>query len=198
MGGSLSVTRWVAGAACAAGTILGLSAPLMAQAPTVPSGASAAKAKELVTVLQEKKLSAFAVRDTSQPGRYVAVYHVPGVQLLLVSALYERPTDLEYRLYQKDFSGAYADLRSSVLSKNKHFVEDAFCDGLVPHPPKGQMSDTETVESTKHIFDGDFADPKKRNQQKITFEAYAKQFTTADEGYTRMLTLLLEELKKVG
>jgi hypothetical protein len=181
----------------AAGACVVFSGALSAQAPVIPAGASQARAKELVAALAAKKLETFAAVDGSEPSRFVAVLHVPNVQLLLVSAVYERPTDIEYRLYHKDYQTAYADLRSSILSKKRVYVEDAFCDGLLAQPAKkAALFDTETVETEKHIFDGAFADPRKRNDTRITLDEYSKRFKEADDRYTRLLTLLLDELKK--
>ena len=48
------------------------------------------------------------------------------------------------------------------------------------------------------MFDGDFADPRRRNQKKISQDEYLKAFSAADERYTRLLTILIEELKKAS
>ena len=174
-----------------------LAAVVSAQTPTIPTGASAAKAKELAAALTGKKLEAFAARDTSQEGRYVAVYLVPNVQLLVVSALYERPSDIEYRLYHKEYQTAYADLRSSLLAKNRVYVEDAFCDGLQPQPPKkAPVFDNVMIDTEKHVFDGAFADPRRRNDTRISLEDYTKRAAADDERYTQLLTMLLDALKK--
>jgi hypothetical protein len=169
-----------------------------AQAPQAPAAASTAKAKELVGLLQSKKLEAFAVRDPAENGRFIAALLVPNVQLLLVTAAYERPMDIEYRLYHKDFMGAYMDLNSSVYSKARTFVEDSKGDGLIALPGKDPMHDSVKVETQRHVFDGAFADPKRRNDKRIPQEEYFKAFSSADESYTRLLGLLLEELKKLG
>ena len=107
--------------ACMTWAALGVGAQTPAAAPA-PVAASAGEAKELVTLLQSKKLEAFAVPDPSHAGRFVAVLHVPNVQLLVVAASYERASDIEYRIYQKDFQGAYADLRSGIMSSNRVLI----------------------------------------------------------------------------
>ena len=188
----MSKTSWLlaAGAACLAAAL-----PLAAQM-SLPAAKSAGQAKELLSLLQSKKLEAFAVPDPAQPGRFVAVYGIPGVQLLVVSASYERPTDIEYRIYHKDYSGAYADLKSGTMSTGRTFIEDMAGDGLQAMPGKNQAGDVITVGAEKHVFDGDFADPKKRNQKKVSQDDYLKSYTSADETYARLLGALLEELKK--
>jgi len=172
-----------------------MAGPLAGQAG-LPLTKSGSQAKELLSLLQAKKLEAFAVADPSQPGRFVAVYGIPGVQLLVVTASYERPTDIEYRIYQKDYSGAYADLKSGTLAKDRTFIEDMSGDGLQAAPPKNQIGDAVTMGADKRVFDGDFADPKKKNQKKISQEDYMKSYSSADETYTRLLGALLEQLKK--
>jgi hypothetical protein len=162
----------------------------------LPTPKSGGQAKELASLLQAKKLDAFAVPDPAQPGRFVAVYGIPGVQLLIVVATYERPSDIEYRIYQKDYTGAYADLKSGVISKDRVFIEDMSGDGLQAAPAKNQVGDTLTIGAEKRVFDGDFADPKKKNQKKISQEDYVKSYSSADETYTRLLGALLEQLRK--
>ncbi len=181
-----------------AGLVLGVSSVVWCQAPTVPVGTTSAKAKELVALLQSKKLDPpVYAAHADVDGRFVAVLLIPGVQLLVVAAQYERPTDIDYRIYNKDFMGAYSDLRASVLSKNRVVIEDAFCDGLVAQPGKDQLvSDSASIESGKHVFDGVFADPKKRDPKKISLEDYSKNFSSADQQYSTLLDLLLTQLKK--
>jgi hypothetical protein len=175
---------------------LGAAVVLTAQAPTAPPAASTAKAKELVALLQAKKLEAIAARDPAQAGRFVAALLIPNVQLLAVSSSYSRPLDIEYYLYQKDFMSAYVNLNSSTLISEKVFIEDALHDGLVALPGKTLGHDTFTDGSTRQVFDGDFADPKRKNQKKISQDDYLKRYSTADEKYTKILALLIEDLKK--
>jgi hypothetical protein len=169
---------------------------LAVSAQALPAPTSPARVKELVALLQSKKLEAFAVKDTAETGRFVAVYLVPNVQLMLISAGYERPTDVEYRIYQKDFTNAYAELNSSVLAKDKVFFQDALCDGLLPKSSKG-AEDIVTIGTTKRVFDGDYNDPKKKpDPKKPSLEDYVKAFSDADAKYTSFVTMLLDELKK--
>lgn len=195
MGQHASARRWLTAAAVG----VALAATLVsAQAPPAPAAASVARAKELVGLLQAKKLEAFAIRDPAENGRFVAALLVPNVQLLLISAAYERPMDIEYRLYQKDFMGAYMDLNSSVYSKARVFIEDSKGDGLNALPGKDPQHDSFKVDAERRIFDGAFADPKRRNDKRIPQEDYFKAFSTADDKYSRMLGLLVEELKKLA
>jgi hypothetical protein len=180
--------------ACAIVAAMTWSASALAQAPVATSPAHV---KELVGLLQAKKLEAFAVKDTETPGRFVAVLLVPNAQLMLVSAAYERPTDIEYRIYAKDFMNAYAELNSGIMSKDKFFVEDALCDGLVAKPANG-VDDTVTIGAEKHVFNGDYTDPKKKpDPKKPNQDQYFKVFADADARYTKLLSMLVDELKKI-
>lgn len=168
-----------------------------AQAPAPPASASATKAKELVGLLQAKKLEAIAARYPGEAGRYLAALLVPNAQLLVVSASYTRPEDIEYYLYQKEFMNAYVNLNSSALAEKRLFIEDALHDGLVALPGKSLAHDSVTSGTTRQVFDGDFLDPRRRNPpKKISQEDYLKAFAAADEQYTKLLGVLIDELKK--
>lgn len=178
--------------------VLAAAIELTVGAQALPAPTSPARVKELVALLQSKKLEAFAVKDAAETGRFIAVYLVPNVQLMLISAGYERPTDVEYRIYTKDFTNAYAELNSSVLAKDKVFFQDALCDGLFPKTTNG-AEDIVTTGTTKRVFNGDFNDPKKKpDPKKISQEEYVKAFTDADAKYTSLVTMVVEDLKKLG
>ncbi|MEZ5320346.1 MAG: hypothetical protein R2752_23290 [Vicinamibacterales bacterium] len=169
-------------------------APAAFQDPSIPGAASPARAKQLVSALQARKLQAFAVKDPKNAGHYVAVLHVPGAQLLVVGARHGRPSDVDYYLYKKDYMNAYQDLNSSVLSQDKVLVEDSYADGLVAVPGKDLASDTVTMGGAAQVFDGVFADPKKRNDKRMPMADYAKAFGEADASYVQMLDALLAAL----
>lgn len=179
----------------ALGATAAIERPVLSQA-AAPAAASAPKVKELVAALQGRKLEAFAVRDPSAPGRYVAVLHVPGVQLILVSAVYDRVSDMDYRFYHKDYMNVYLDLRSGVLSKDKVFIEDAAADGLVALPGKTPFHDSVTLGTAQQTFNGNVVDPKRKGQPRMSQDDYLKAFVDADAQYTRMLGLLLDGLKQ--
>jgi hypothetical protein len=184
-----------------AGLCLALAPTLRAQAPPAPSGAaaSAAKVKELIALMQSKKLEAIAAKDPEGSGRFVAALHIPGVQLLVVSAAYSKPSELDSRLYYKDFMNAYVDLNTSVHSSDRMFIEDALCDGLIALPGKGNLArDSARLGAEQQVFDGDFAGPNQRNSKKVSHEVYQKRFSTAEERYVRVLGLLIEEMKKMS
>lgn len=159
------------------------------------ASASSAKAKELVVALQAKKIEAFAVPDPQTPGRYIAVLHVPGAQLLVVAATYEKALEMDSRIYYKDFNNAYADLRTGIYAKDKVWFEDARGDGLVAVPGKDPAYDSVKLGEQQRDFDGDFVDAKHKNPKKISEDDYFKLFKEADQRYARLLGLLLDAVK---
>jgi hypothetical protein len=163
----------------------------------VPASTSAPKAKELATLMKEKKLEAFAMRTSTTENRFAAVNVLPGAETLAVSALYSRPTDIEYWIYQKDYAHAYGDLVSGALASERFFVEDVMGDGLMAVPPKGAVSDTVTVGGKKQLLEGP-ADPKKRNDTRPALDVYTKMYTDADKQYCALLDGIITELKKSG
>ncbi len=180
----------------AVAVVAGLGLVPLAGAPQAPPGASPAKAKELGALLQSRKLEVFATAETGS--KFVAVLHVPGVQLLLVSAAYGRPLDFEYRLFHKQYLEMYQELRSSPLAADKFVVEDVLADGLLAIPVRKTAPDVATLGSERRVFDGDFADPRRRNQNKIAQEDYFKAYERADERYTALLDLLIAAVKKAS
>ncbi len=168
----------------------------LAAAQAAPA-ASVARAKELAGLMASRKLDAFAVRESAISDRFIAVMMVPDVQMLVVSANYGRPTDMEYFIYQKDYVSAYRDLQGSALAKDRLFVDDVLCDGLVAVPAKNSLPDAVTIDAAKQLFSGP-ADPKKRNDTRTPADAYGKAFADADQRYVRMLDNLIAELKKPG
>jgi hypothetical protein len=85
-----------------------------------------------------------------------------------------------------------------VHSKDKTFIEDALCDGLVALPGKSLARDSALIGTDRQIFDGDFAKPSQRNSKKVPHDVYHKRFSTAEERYVRVLGVLIEEVKKMS
>ena len=157
--------------------------------------ASVAKAKELAATMKAKKLEAFAMRDATAPNRFIAVICNPDVQILLVNAAYGRPSDIEYRLLQKDYTTAYRDLKTATIATDRFFVDDILGDGLVAVPVKNGLPDSTALDATKTVFEGP-ADPKKRNDKRMAADAYAKIFSETDQRYAQLLDAIVAELKK--
>jgi hypothetical protein len=183
----LTILRAAGRIAClAAAALLTASSPLFAQ-----ESKSAAAAKQLADVLDRLKLEAIAAPDPSDPGAFAAALYFQGGQLLVVSAKYSAPPLLTAKLAKKDYRDVYIDLNSASIAGSKIFVMDQACDGLVAKPGDG-AADTWEQGNTTTAFDGDW------KKAKISEDEYMKTFSSADERYARILTLLTEQARKSG
>ena len=123
---------------------------------------SAAIAKELVQVLDAKKLDSIAAKTPAGEGNYAAALYFPNVQLLVVSGRYSAPQLMEPRLAGKQYRDTYMELSGTVAPDSKIFVQDMGEPGLSPKKQEN-MYDTWTQagkmrknsQSTKDFLDGD-------------------------------------------
>lgn len=168
------------------GTIIATGIPASAQAQ------SPALAKELVAGLASKKLDCVAAKDPSHEGQYVAALHLPGVQLLVVSARFADPTAMDFRLFSGDCMGAYADLNAAVTAQDRVIYNDLGADGLNAAPKKDAPRDGITKAGAEMKFD---ADKTALKAAKLSPDAYQKLFADADTQYADFLKLLLDRLK---
>ena len=170
--------------------VLGVAALcLPAMASAQQAGKSVAVAKELTTLMEQKKLDAIAAKIPDGTDRFAAALYFPGIQLLVVSGHYSAPQLMEPRLTKKEYKDTYMELTGTVAPDTKIFVQDLGVPGLT-QKKQDNMYDTWTQGGKPIMFDGD------PNKQKITDEDYAKTFAAADEEYTKILTALLAEAKK--
>jgi AMP-binding enzyme len=148
--------------------------------------ASAPLVNELAGVMAEEKMEAIAAGDPAEPDRFVAALLFPGVQLLVVSARYSAPALLAEQLERKGYRDIYAALHGAPIAETKFFVQDMGVDGL--HLEPGASVDVvyqRNVEQT--MFDGH---PEQHGMSKA---AYAEKFEQADERYSHLLRLLIDQ-----
>jgi hypothetical protein len=169
----------------AASLALACAAPVFAQ-----ESRSAAAAKDLGDVLDRLKLDSIAAPDPTEPGTFVAALYFQGAQLLVVSAKYAAPSLLVDKIAKKEYRDAYIDLNSASVAGSKIFVMDQGANGLIGRPGDDQPSDTWEQGNKTLAFDGDW------RKAKLSEEEYMKTFSSADERYARILTLLAEQAKK--
>ena len=166
---------------------LGLLVPSQANAQ---ESKSESLARELVTALSTAKLESIAAPDPSQPGTYVGALHIPGVQLMMVSAKYPAPDSIEFKLANKAYRDIYLDLSAAGLAE-RVVVEDTRGDGIrVRRRTDSEPFDSIEVGGKQLALDYDF------KRQKISLADYLKAFATAEDRYVAMLKALLEQLKK--
>ncbi len=167
-------------------TLLAALCPALAAAQ---SSKSAAIAKDLITVLEAKKLDAIAAKQTPDSDRYVAALYYPGVQLLVIAGKYPAPMLLDHRIAKKEYRDVYMELSGTVAKETKVFVMDMGAPGLTQKKDNGFL-ESWTEGDKQVIFDGNW------DAQKISEADYNKTFAAADDEYAKMLTALLAEAKK--
>jgi hypothetical protein len=148
-------------------------------------------ARELSTLLAGRNLSAIATQDPERPDRFVAAVVFPVVQLIVIAARYATPTVLEDQLAKRQYNDVYGILQQASTQDSRVFFQDLKADGL--HAKPGAAVDVmyeRVVDQT--IFDGA---PEKR---KVSEAAYLEKFRSADALYSRLLTLLIAEVKNAG
>ena len=168
---------------------VGLATLCLPASATAQTSKSAAVAKELVTVLSQKKLDSITAKVPVGNAYFAAALYFPGVQLLVISGQYSAPLLMEPRLAKKDYRDTYMELTGTVAPETKIFVQDMGEPGL-SQKKQDNTYDTWTQGGKPIMFDGD------HDRQKMSEADYLKSFTAADEEYTRILTALLAEAKK--
>ena len=148
---------------------------------------SATIATQLATALTAQGLDAIAAQDPDEPDRFIAALFFADTQLLVVSARYASPSLLKARLAQKQYRDVYHDLSGASIADTSILFQDMNADGLCID--RDQAADIVYAGSqTATIFDGDWGKHK-------SDDAYEKQFAAADERYSRMLNILLAQLR---
>jgi len=168
-------------------SLLGTGA-VAAQAPA-PESTSSALVKQLVTLMSERKLDTVAATDPETPDRFVAAMAFPDVQLLVVAAKHPTPAWVRAQLVQKQYRDIYGALQQVPIQEGQIFFHDLGCDGLRGEP--GETIDIMYERgTTQTLFDGDW---KKAG---LSEDAYRKKFQDAEAQYSRLLTLLVQALRR--
>lgn len=148
---------------------------------------SAALAQQLGAALLEHKLEAVAARDPEGADRFVAALFFPDSQLLVISASYPSPSLLDEKLARKNYRDVYLDLGTTQFADTSLFFQDMKADGLCEH--RNQTADILYEGGASTIFDGDW---KKHSPSE---RAYEQKFAEMDDRYSRLLELLLTQLR---
>jgi hypothetical protein len=158
--------------------------PLQAQ-----DSKSAALAKELTTLMQQRKLDSVAARNPAMADEFVAALFFPG-QLLVVTAKTSAPAVLNEKLIRREFRDVYIDLNSASIPESRVMISDGGADGLRPRREENQPFDSHDAGGKSVRFDGNW------REDKMSEKDYMAVFTQADEQYMAALTALVNELKK--
>lgn len=176
--------RWRFGALVFLGLCALLTLRLSAQ-----ESLSASSAHDLSELLTLHKLDAIATTDPDESDRFIAALFFPKSQLLVISARYTVPSLLQEKLAKRQYREIYGDLHGASIQESKVFVQDLGADGL--HADGDHAVDVLYERGiAQTIFDG-----RKHGQNGNT---HAEKFAKADAQYSRLLTLLMEELKSAS
>jgi hypothetical protein len=143
--------------------------------------------KQLVSAMAARQLEAIAAPDPEEPGRFIAALAYPEVQMLVVSTRHRAADYINLQLSKKAFREVYVLLQDGTTS-GRVVVHDMGCDGII-----GGSENVDVFYDAKDTtrFDG------KWEAQGLTEAAYLAKVKTADEKYSRLLSVLLEAVKKV-
>ena len=150
---------------------------------------SAGLAKELVALLQERKLDSIAARSPAAADQFVAALYFPG-QLLVVSARHAAPPILNEKLARNEYRDVYIDLNAASISESKVLISDLGADGLKSKREANQPFDAEDAHGKDIRFDGNWREDKMSEQD------YMKRFVQAEESYATALQVLIGALKQ--
>ena len=153
---------------------------------------SPALAKELVAELAKRKTDCAIAKDPEVAGQYVAALHLPGLQLLVVSAKFADTAGMEFRMFSGDCMGGYADINAAVTATERVIINDLGADGLIAMPKKESPRDGISRGGKELKLDGD---PKVLKAAKVTPDEYLKTFNDAEQTYAAYLRLLIARLK---
>lgn len=150
---------------------------------------SAAGARQLAQLLQDKKLDSVAAPHPGGPDTFVAALYFPG-QLLVVWARYAAPPLLVAKIAKGEYRDVYIDLNSASVRESKVLITDSGADGLQPKREENQPFDEQDAKGKSIRFDGNWID------QKMSEEDYTKAYVDADRAYAEALDVLIAQLKK--
>jgi hypothetical protein len=164
-----------------------LVAPPVPAAPLDRPSQSGTTARELAKALSERGLGAIAAQDPDEPDRFIAALFFADSQLLVVSARYPSPSLLQTRLAHKQYRDVYLDLASASIANSSILFHDMNADGLCAR--RDQAADiVYDGHNNATIFDGDWAKHKSDN-------TYEQQYLAADQQYSRLLNILLAQVR---
>jgi hypothetical protein len=150
---------------------------------------SAASAKQLVQLLQEKKFDSIAAPHPGAPDVFVAALDFPE-QLLVVWARYAAPALLTEKISKGEYRDVYIDLNSASVPESRVLITDVGADGLNARREEKQPFDQQDAAGKNIRFDGNWYD------QKMSEEDYMKVYVEADRAYAEALDALIAQVKK--
>jgi hypothetical protein len=171
-------------------SILSLFVLMVVCGPAFAQGeATQTLAAEFTKQLSSRELTAFAAPLPDDPSRFVAALHIPGVQLLVMSARYQVPVLLRELIAKHDYRQVYLDLNAAAERSGRFFVEDLGGDGLGADRARDRPFDItwrNAVERT--LYNSNW------KEQQFSEDEYRARFTKDAAEYGQMLRVLLGAL----
>jgi hypothetical protein len=144
------------------------------------------RAVELAKRLAGTGATAFAAQVPNDPSRFVAALHIPGVQLLVISATYASPVLLRELMLKQDYQGVYRELNAAANRQGQLFIEDLGADGLRPDRERDAPFDiTWRDMKQRTLYNGSWKD------QQLSEAEYRTRFETDAAEYAGVLDILL-------
>lgn len=154
----------------------------------VPAAAQTPKSADLALALGKKmsaaELTYLVAPDVAAPDRFVGAFHIPEVELRVVSAQYTAPAYIREHVLKKEYQEAYVELSSGSVMDSRTFIDDISADGLRLEPLDGLAGDGYEVGPKTVSFDNDW------RSQELSEDAYTEAFAKAEAEYIRILTIL--------
>ena len=143
-------------------------------------------AADLAKRLGGSEAKSFAAAAPDDPSRFVAALHIPGVQLLVISATYQAPSLLRELIVKNDHQRVYLDLNAAGDRAGRFFVEDLGADGLRADRERDAPFDITWRDAVQRtLYNGDW------KAQQLTEAEYRKRFDRDAAQYAQALQVLV-------
>jgi hypothetical protein len=111
--------------------------------------------------------------------------------MIVVWAKFSAPSVLNEKIINREYREAYIDLNSASAPESRHFVTDMGADG-VRRGGKNLPADSHDIGTKSMRFDGSW------REDKMSEADYGKAHEAADEAYTKVLSVLIDQVKKAS
>lgn len=138
--------------------------------------------EQLTAAMAKRQLEVIAAADPSSPNRYVAAMLIPGAQLLVVSAEYPNPPELQALMVHRQYRDVYSALHQPSTQASRLFFLDTGPDGVEVSRDHVDVLYEKGV--TQVLFDGDW------KKSKLSQPDYQQKTREAGEEYLRLVKLL--------
>lgn len=159
-----------------------------AAAQTEGSG-SAEAVRAFLFTLEQHQLEAAAAEYPNEPDRFTAALHLPGAQLLAISATSAYAPHVRELIQKGDYRQVYSHLSTASEPSGRFFVQDLGADGL--HRTREDDDPFDIIwedDVTQRIYNGDWS------SEGISETEYRRRFETDDQRYARLLHVLITGL----